>query len=382
MLEELELESSYAGRDQVAILVGPNGSGKSNYLRGLAVGLRTKRDLLVISNTAYDRFSGLRGLKRVSASRSGRSPKSVLSRAVARALDAAESRFYEIGKTLAYCGYEPRVGFLPVALRSPDFDVPAHDIDREFRDSIEILMRYSSAEILWIDERESAFGFSRAREFASVLNHEARLRADGFLKDIKVFLTRRDGIDIELLSASSGELSLISNLVFLASTSKEGSVILIDEPENSLHPSWQREYVDKVLEAVAYRGSTIVIATHAPLIVTGALVNYAHFLSVWQVEGGKPKRLKLIDPKRSAANIEGVLWRAFDVITPANHFVSEEVANIVAEVEQGTLTSDAAVAKVNAMDAQSFDSRQQEFFGAVRELIAKVDKGRRDTPDA
>lgn len=70
MLELLGFDGSGSqSREQVAILVGPNGAGKSNFLRALGSNLRKSRDVAVICNTAYDRFSGMRGIKRISVAR-------------------------------------------------------------------------------------------------------------------------------------------------------------------------------------------------------------------------------------------------------------------------------------------------------------------------
>src|SRR5688500_4727550 len=111
MLELLGAANLKPTKEHVAILVGPNGSGKSNFLRALAEQVRPYRNLAVISNTAYDRFSGMRGIKRISASRSGRSPKGVIKLAVAESVDQPDSRFYNTGAILDYCGYQPRFGF-------------------------------------------------------------------------------------------------------------------------------------------------------------------------------------------------------------------------------------------------------------------------------
>lgn len=382
VLELLGLDRSGSrGREQVAILVGPNGSGKSNFLRGLASDLRYSRNLAVICNTAYDRFSGMRGIKRISASRAGRSPKVVVKLAVSDTLDDDDSRFYQIAKILEYCGYRGRIGFKiefnsrrkyldPQAL----FDAGGDPYDIEVVTSF--FKRFDPYEILWVGERGRLLGYSQGREFASVLRLEAALRKQEYLRDIQVYLDRIGGPVIELLSASSGELALISSLLFLIANRDENPVILVDEPENSLHPSWQREYIDKLLNALEYRGATVVIATHAPLVVTGALASSRELVSVFQIDGGNAERIDLTDSARSTESIEAILWRAFEVITPASHYVSEELVGVVAQLEQGEIGAEAAIARVNSMDEHSFDAQQHAFFGAVRELINKVEAER------
>ncbi|RVH05166.1 AAA family ATPase [Sinorhizobium meliloti] len=379
-LQRLGLANRWPTSEKVAILVGPNGSGKSRFLRELAVQVRGDRDIAIISNTAHDRFRGLRGLKRISAGGSSRSPKNIVKRAVGKTIDQPDSRYYQIGAILDYCGYQPRFGFivdtdqLSAYLDPEDFLFDPNDYDAV----VAFLARHNPKEVLWVDQGESAFSFSLGREFGAILRNEESLRRQGRIRGIQVFLQRHDGEIIELLNASSGELSLISSLVFLISSIGQEPVILIDEPENSLHPRWQREYIEKILAAAFYRNATIIVATHAPLIVTGALSTLPEILSVFQIRDGEPSALDLNEARASAANVEGVLWRAFDVITPASHFVSEQMVGVVTQVERGEITRDSAIALVNDMASNSFDEQQRKFFDAVRNLIGQVDLQRRE----
>tara|TARA_R110002074_G_scaffold395382_1_gene583722 strand:+ start:3461 stop:4639 length:1179 start_codon:yes stop_codon:yes gene_type:complete len=381
MLEQIGLEDLAPGEARIAVLVGPNGSGKSNFLRALALEIRDrKKNLLIISNTANDRFAGLRNIKRISASRvNGKSPKSVIKDSVAQTIDEPNSHFYQSGAILDYCGYRPRFGFQIVRPRKPPIAMYPQDIIfdnfdfRDFETSVAFLERYNSPKIIWVDQRESALSFSLAREIGAVLRIEGILRKSGYVQDIQVYLQRLDGTVIELHHASSGELTLISSLVFLATNVEDDSMILIDEPENSLHPSWQREYVDKVLASTFYFDTAIVIATHAPLVVTGALAEHSELVSIFQFQDNVPHALNLSEIKASAGNIEGILWSAFEVITPANHFVSEKLIEVLAQLERGNITEHEALSVVDEMTRHSFDEQQMEFFDAIRQLIRKVE---------
>ncbi|RFB82490.1 hypothetical protein B5K08_31100 [Rhizobium leguminosarum bv. trifolii] len=226
--------------------------------------------------------------------------------------------------------------------------------------------------MVWIDQFGSHLDFSMGREFAAVLRNEEELMRHRVLsKPTEVFL-QKGGEVIELKNASSGELTLISSLVFLITNSRRNPLVLIDEPENSLHPIWQRDYVARVLTALEYRNATIVIATHAPLVVTGALAAFKDLVSVFQMKDGRPDPMNLSVGVDGGSSIEEILWRAFEVITPANRYVSAELMDLASDVESGTVSREAALATIEAMRAESFDQQQRVFFTAVGELIGKI----------
>jgi hypothetical protein len=88
----------------------------------------------------------------------------------------------------------------------------------------------------------------------------------------KLFVNGKDdktdlAVDDDL---SSGQWNMLFTMLGLALTVQHESIILIDEPENSLHPDWQRRYIDllgRILEN--RRGCHVVVATHSPLIASG-----------------------------------------------------------------------------------------------------------------
>lgn len=68
---------------------------------------------------------------------------------------------------------------------------------------------------------------------------------------------------------SAGQWGLFSTFVSLALRAKDNMLVLIDEPESALHPSWQREYMGDLAAALQEtRDCHVVVATHSPLIVS------------------------------------------------------------------------------------------------------------------
>jgi predicted ATP-dependent endonuclease of OLD family len=106
-------------------------------------------------------------------------------------------------------------------------------------------------------------------------------------------------------------------------------LILIDEPENSLHPEWQYSFclkLDKLLNLFEYKNAQIILTTHSPLLLMGlhgAGLNY-HALSANRNEN-----------------------HSFDVVGDINAYCAEEVL----------------------LDIFGVRYRKQEIFDAVKKYL-------------
>jgi len=68
---------------------------------------------------------------------------------------------------------------------------------------------------------------------------------------------------------SSGQKCIILTMLNIAGSIEDNSIICIDEPEISLHPKWQKEYISLLVKLFSnYKGCHFIIATHSPLIVS------------------------------------------------------------------------------------------------------------------
>ena len=69
---------------------------------------------------------------------------------------------------------------------------------------------------------------------------------------------------------SSGERTLVSEILFLYLNNIKNMIILIDEPELSLHPAWQNRVLKLYENFAKENNSQIIIATHSPHIIGSA----------------------------------------------------------------------------------------------------------------
>lgn len=72
---------------------------------------------------------------------------------------------------------------------------------------------------------------------------------------------------VPLSSLSSGEQHLLVLLGKLIFAQKNNGLILIDEPEISLHPEWQESFLDILSSIQTISNFEILIATHSPILI-------------------------------------------------------------------------------------------------------------------
>lgn len=170
------------------------------------------------------------------------------------------------------------------------------------------------------------------------------LRRFGLIYLESVQVERLDRTVIDMLDASSGELSILATFLSLAATIEDGSLILIDEPEISLHPAWQRTYIDLLNRAFgAYSGCHYIIATHSPLIISDLPDNDSRVINLSR------KTSQNEDRNFSGEGSDFILATAFDVVNEKNYYLRDVLGRALRLLTQGRI-------------------RDAEFLSALHEL--------------
>ena len=107
--------------------------------------------------------------------------------------------------------------------------------------------------------------FDEINEIFETLGIEVKIEdisQDG--RNIPIF-TNSSGDKFDINELSSGEKQLFLRTLAIKMLNPENSIILIDEPELSLHPKWQQKIVD-VYRKIG-KNNQIIIATHSPHIL-------------------------------------------------------------------------------------------------------------------
>jgi predicted ATP-binding protein involved in virulence len=128
---------------------------------------------------------------------------------------------------------------------------------------------------VWAEQRNVADAYHELQEKINTIFEELDLAItiDQIKKEDKetVILFRNEkGEQFSIDDISTGEKTLLSKVLYLYLKEIKNKVILIDEPELSLHPAWQNRVL-KLYESFAIKNNCqIIIATHSPHIIGSA----------------------------------------------------------------------------------------------------------------
>lgn len=135
-----------------------------------------------------------------------------------------------------------------------------------------------------------------------------------------------------ILDSSSGEYNLFSAMIGLMATVKPtGSLILIDEPEVSLHPNWQMRYLEFIrtlFQNPLYAKSHILVATHSHFFVSDTKGDNSKIIGLT-----RDPVLKTVPLPKNVNTFgwsaEEVLLEVFQTPTTRNFFISEKIGEIL-----------------------------------------------------
>lgn len=135
------------------------------------------------------------------------------------------------------------------------------------------------------------------------------------------------------LDAMSGGVSAIFGMawqIFMYGADKASCTVLIDEPENHLHPSMQREFLPSLRRAFPH--CKFIVATHSPFVVSSAADGSVYALMYDDAIGPMNNR-KIRSRRLTDANLAGstnrILQEILDVPSTLPIWVEERVGDIL-----------------------------------------------------
>lgn len=108
------------------------------------------------------------------------------------------------------------------------------------------------------------------------------LLESGYIRLSDTLLFRKgERLPVSLNEASSGEQSVFTSMLGIASSIRDNSLICIDEPEICLHPEWQERYIEMLTTVFEdFNYCHFIIATHSPQIISNLKANNCFILNL------------------------------------------------------------------------------------------------------
>lgn len=126
-------------------------------------------------------------------------------------------------------------------------------------------------------------------------------------------------------NSSSGETQLLYTFSSLIRHAKNNSLIFIDEPELSLHPTWQIRFVGLLKRALAsFPGCHVIMATHSHFIVSDLDSEFSSLHVFEQKEG--ELHIRNVEYSTYAWSADSILYDVFDVRNVGNLAFENDLA--------------------------------------------------------
>lgn len=103
--------------------------------------------------------------------------------------------------------------------------------------------------------------------YTDIINHRLTFKSIKISKEFGISIIDENNKQLKLTQLSSGEKQEIVLFYDLIFGTQKNVLLLIDEPEISLHITWQKKFMDDLLRIIEYKGFNVIVATHSPQII-------------------------------------------------------------------------------------------------------------------
>lgn len=425
---ELMPYNNYSKENVLTVVVGKNGLGKSRLLRAICDYLYSNIEyyhayeasspkLIAISTSPFDKFhknnKNKINYKYIGLKNSGMFNSSFSLSLISNAALSLLNRLNSDYKSEIFLDVFGVLGFYPIAeyVLKPVFGVsPINSVSSDnelmkfsasegnFRFFIDSRYKYVFSELDTSDKDLLAYSMENVYELflssktyrLNIEFHQGSVNLDGkklpphliqsitnlmekgLLRLTDLRLEKINEGRISLKAASSGEQCLLSIIFGIAGFIENDSVILIDEPEISLHPEWQEQFFP-LLEKSFFNFSNcqFLIATHSPQIVSKITSNNSYVYSM------QHKKLFSSEGFKSKSS-DYILAKLFEAPGSMNEYVSRKSFDLIAKIRyfksiNSEIKNDLDGLR-SLMPHISKDDPLIKIFNSIKELVFVYDK--------
>ena len=136
---------------------------------------------------------------------------------------------------------------------------------------------------------------------------------------------------------SSGEFAILSTVLSIsAAADNPHTLVLLDEPELSLHPNWQMTLIDNLDRALANQVCHMIIATHSHMLVSDLPVKRSFVTQLEKDEKGNLNAIA-ISECTYGWSAEEVLLKVFKTATDRNRYFGERIGRLLEQMGNNSI---------------------------------------------
>lgn len=199
------------------------------------------------------------------------------------------------------------------------------------------------------------------------------LRRIGLLKLTKCGLRlAATGESMDLANASSGQQQMLSSIFGIVGELSKNALVLIDEPELSLHPTWQMSFLTN-LELVfkRFEGCHVFIATHSPLIVQKAMESGYDVIQLKTVSTDDDTQPEM----HSSTSVEAALLDVFKTPIGNSIYLANEIFELVVLSDENHGEKNIAIDRLSELRKLYQNSREpsEESLSLIDDAIELIE---------
>ncbi|MGL2967400.1 AAA family ATPase [Flavobacterium sp. XGLA_31] len=141
----------------------------------------------------------------------------------------------------------------------------------------------------------------------------------------------KQGTNLGVNDISSGEYHILTSFIGIYASIQPNSLILIDEPEISLHPNWQMRYVSFLKELFKeYQNCHFLITSHSHFFASDLDGRHSKIIGLRRDIKDKIEKVDLPkDLNTFGWSAEEILLKVFKVNTSRNYFVADKLGELL-----------------------------------------------------
>lgn len=182
----------------------------------------------------------------------------------------------------------------------------------------------------------------------------------GLINVSDIIFTDHKYDQIKISDLSSGQKCMILTLLNISGAITDNSIVCIDEPEISLHPRWQKEFMKVLIEFFSgFKRCHFIVATHSPLIISELSNDNCFILNMDVGHAKKANEYRNMSSDYQLAEVFGIAGNN-------NEYLNRVVVSLLSKLSRtGILNKN----EKSQLDALVDLSQEMDKEDSVKELI-------------